>query len=404
MIPLLVVAAAALAWALTHRRLKSLAVTGPMLMVAVGLVVGWVAGRDADGFFDSSGALQTTEIILALLLFINATQLRGPLRAQLSGPAIRLLAIALPLTLILITAAGVLLPMELSVGVVLIIACIAAPADYSKDFVHARGGRVPGRVSRWLSIEGGYNDGLLSPVLLVAITLAAPRSGETTHDVAGILLGAIPAILIAIAVGLGAGALCGVLLKVAYERRWADVQSTRIGVFALPLLAYALATTVHGNGFIAAFICGIAYRLAQGRHGLPSDTHLVEDMGSFLNLLLWLGFGAAAAVLFSHSFDWWPAIALALIAVTVGRAAPVLLALIGSRTTWPDRIYMAAVGPKGPASIVFALIAFSMLPREQGFPILAATAVVMLSSLLLHGIGGPLLTRRLYPTKRALAR
>lgn len=404
MIPLLIVAVAALAWALTHRRLKSLAVTGPMLMVAVGLVTGWVAGRDTEVFFDSNEALQTTEIILALLLFINATQFRGPLRAQLAGPAIRLLAIALPLSLILITAAGVLLPMELSVGVVLIIACIAAPADYSKDFVHTRGGRVPGRVSRWLSIEGGYNDGLLSPVLLVAITLAAPSTGDTTHDITGILLGAIPAILIAVAVGLGTGALCGMLLRVALTSRWADVQSTRIGVFALPLLSYALATTAHGNGFIAAFICGIAYRLAQGRHRLPSDTHLVEDMGSFLNLLLWLGFGTAAAILFSHNFNWWPAFALAIIAVTVGRVAPVLLSLVGSKTSWPDRIYMAVIGPKGPASIVFALIAFSALPREYGFPILAATAVVMLSSLLLHGIGGPLLTRRLYPTEGALAR
>lgn len=403
MIPLLIVAVAALAWALTHRRLKSLAVTGPMLMVAVGIVTGWAAGRDADVFFSSSGALQTTEIVLALLLFCNATQFRGPLRAQLAGPAIRLLAIALPLSLILITAAGVLLPIELSVGVALIIACIAAPADYSKDFVHTRGGRVPGRVGRWLSIEGGYNDGLLSPVLLFAITLAAPSSGGTTHDVVGILLGAIPAILIAVVVGLGTGAMCGMLLRVAYGSRWTDVQSARIGVFALPMLSYALATTMHGNGFIAAFVCGIAYRLAQGRHRIPSDTHLVEDMGSFLNLLLWLGFGAAAAILFSHSFDWWPVIALAIIAVTVGRAGPVLLALIGSKTSWPDRIYMAAIGPKGPPSIVFALIAFSMLPHEQGYPILAATAVVMLSSLLVHGIGGPLLTRRLYPNIRALA-
>lgn len=397
MLPLLIAAAAALAWAVTHRRLSSLAVTGPMLMVAVGLVTGWVAGRDVDVFFNSSGALQTSEIILALLLFINAIQFRGPLRAQLAGPAIRLLAIALPLSLVLITMAGALLPMGLSFGVVLVIACIAVPADYSKDLVRTRGGRVPGRVSRWLTIEGGYNDGLLSPVLLVAITLAAPGTGDAAHDVLGILLGAVPAIVLAVLVGLATGAVCGILLKVAYEKQWADVQSARIGVFALPILSYTIAVTVHGNGFIAAFVCGIAYRLVQGRNRIPSDAHLVEDMGSFLNLLLWLGFGAAAAILLSHNDDWWPAIVLALIAVTVGRAAPVLLSLVGSKTSRTDRVYMAAIGPKGPASIVFALIAFSMLPREQGYPILAATAIVMLSSLLVHGIGGPLLTRRLYP-------
>ena len=198
-----------------------------------------------------------------------------------------------------------------------------------------------------------------------------------------------------------AGFACGTLLRLAFEKRWADVQSARIGVFALPILSYAIAVTVHGNGFIAAFVCGIAYLLAQGRQRIPSDTNLVEDMGSFLNLLLWLGFGAVAALLLSSDYVWWPVMLPAILAVTLGRAIPALIALIGSKTTWPDRIYMAAVGPKGPASIIFALVAFSMLPREQGYPILAATAIVMLSSLIIHGIGAPLLTRRLYPTNRA---
>lgn len=399
LIPLLVASGVALAWSMTHQKFRSLAVTGPMLMATIGLATGWIAKDVVAESVDTGVALQVSELILALLLFTNAIHIRSSLRVQFHGPASRLLVVALPLSLFVVTAIGLLLPLQLSFGAVLVVACIAVPADYSTDLVRVRGGRTPDRVARWLGAESGYNDGLLTPVLLVAITLATPRVGSVKGDVLEIALGAVPSILLAALVGVFVGTLSGGLLRIAFERGWADVQSARIGVLALPVLSYAFSVSIGGNGFIAAFVCGIAYRVSQGRRRVPSDTLLAEDLGSFLSLLLWLGFGTVAALLISDSYDWWPAVLLAVLGITVGRALPVAISLLGSRTSLRDLTYMAAVGPKGPASIVFALIAFQSLPPSEGYPVLAAGALVILSSLLIHGLGVPILTKRLYPTR-----
>jgi NhaP-type Na+/H+ or K+/H+ antiporter len=114
---------------------------------------------------------------------------------------------------------------------------------------------------------------------------------------------------------------------------------------------------------------------------------LADDVAGVVNLQLWLAFGIAGVALVVTSFDWWPALALAACVVTLGRMLPVLVSLIGSDAPWRDRIFMAAMGPRGAASIVFGLIAYNALPRDDGDAVLAATCIIVLSSVVLHGLG-----------------
>lgn len=400
---LLLAAGALLVWALLLRRLQRFAVSGPVLMAAFGAGLGLLATGDSATFLNSETLLVAAEITLALLLFVDAVDVRSPLRGTVSKVPLRLLLIALPLSLLLTMAVGLALPLGLSVAAVLAIACIAIPVDFSPESTLVRDRRIPGRVRRWLNIESGYNDGLVTPVLLAALALGAteggdPRQGATYAFDA--FLAAAPSGLIAAGVGAVTGSLGGFAFRRALRSGWADAQSLRIGLVALPLFTFAVAFGLGGSGFVAAFVCGLVFRLSRGaeRREHP-EAALVEDLSALLSLILWLAFGVAAVLLLTSAYAWWPAVLLALFALTVGRFGPVLLSLVGSKVNWRERLFMATMGPRGAAAIVFSLIAFNALPPDDGFSVLAATSMVIVGSLVLHSMLSPLLIGRFFPAK-----
>lgn len=398
---LLIMAGPTLLWALCHRRLKRLLITGPLLMVALGAAIGWFVTDESSAFFDSKAALVAAELILALLLFVDAVELRGTLRSHATSVPVRLLAIALPLSLALILVVGLSLPLGLSVAAVLAITCLAVPVDFSPEFSIIRDRRVPGRVRGWLAVESGYNDGLVAPLLLASIALAS-SSGDPEEQALSAFAKAAPAGAIAVVVGATVGFLAGWAFRQAERCCWSDTQSTRVGILALPFFTFAIALSVHGNGFVAAFVCGVAFRVALAAEMPAADDEepdqftLAQDIAGLVNLMLWLAFGMAGAILLVGSFDWWPALVLAAFAVTLGRIVPVSISMIGAAVDRRDVIFMATMGPRGAASIVFGLIAYNALPFDEGAPVLAATCIIVLSSLLLHGAAAPLIITRLY--------
>lgn len=387
---------ASMVWAVLHRKLKSVWVNGPMIMVVLGGFIGWFIADGSVAFFDSHLALNLAEVTLALLLFVDAVDVRGSIRAQFGPVPLRLLFIALPLSVAMVIALGLSLPLGLSTAAVLAIACISVPADYSPELSIVRDKRIPNQVRRWLSVESGYNDGLVAPLLLGALALAS-STHTPGQDVVGALLKAAPAGLLAIVVGGVVGTVIGKVFGVVLRRGWADQQSIRIGIVALPLTTFGLALMVGANGFVAAFVCGIAFRFARGKQWEEErELSFVEDLTSLVNLLLWLAFGIAAITLLSVTYNWWPALILAFFALTLGRFIPVWVSLLGTKVRRRDRLFIATMGPRGAASIVFGLIAFNALPLSQGYPVLAATSMVVLGSLLIHGAGGTFFIKRFY--------
>lgn len=313
--------------------------------------------------------------------------------------------VALPLSLALVIVVGLALPLELSVVAVLAITCIAVPVDFSPELSIIRDSRIPVSVRRWLGIESGYNDGLVAPFLLASLALAT-TSGDPGEQAAAAFLKAAPAGAIAIVVGLAVGTLAGWLFRAAGDSRWADLHSLRLGVLALPLLTFALSVMAHGNGFVAAFVCGVTFRIALSPGGKDETEHaaefsLVEDVAGLVNLILWLAFGVVSVALLVGNYNWWPAVVLAVFVLTLGRIGPVLVSLIGSSVSWRDRTFMAVMGPRGAASIVFGLIAFNALPEDDGAAVLVATCFIVFGSLIIHGVGAPLVIRKLYGRSEA---
>ncbi|MEU8820274.1 cation:proton antiporter [Actinoplanes sp. NPDC048796] len=391
---LVVIAAVTGAWSLVAGRLERWHVRVPLVMVVAGIVT--AIFTDAfTGTVNSTVAQHVAEVILAVLLFVDATEVRGGrLFGDEPGLAARALLIAMPLSLGLAVLIGwLLLPPSLSWAALLVIACIVVPIDLAPAESLVRDRLVPARVRELLNVESGYNDGIMSPVFLFALILAGTSStADTPLEALG---AAVPSAIKAILAGAGLGLLIAALMNLADRHGWTTGQSRRITVVAAPLLAYTATAAIGGNGFVAAFVCGLAFRYL--RHVRPNhpvkhraqtpDLQLLEDTAAMATIAMWFYLGNAVVLTVRYGVGWQLAV-YSLAVLTVVRAGPILLSLLGSSMTWRERLVVAAIGPRGTTSIVFGLLAFNDLPDgELAETALATMTITVLASVLLHGPG-----------------
>jgi NhaP-type Na+/H+ or K+/H+ antiporter len=301
------------------------------------------------------------------------------------GLCLRLLGIGLPLTIGL----GVLLALALfngmSIWLALLVGAALAPTDAALGAAIMVNPAIPARIRRLLNVESGLNDGIATPVVLIAVAGAGTSAGVGPGEaVAELVLG----VLIGAAVG-GAG---GFLVKVARSHHWAEGGFVGSAVLALAVCAYACALALHGNGFIAAFVGGLAFGAIGGRRS-EGLVPFVEETGALLSLLVWLAFGIIAVVPALTGLTW-QTVLYAVGSLTVIRMAPVAVALAGSRLGGAAVALVGWFGPRGLASVVFALLALEDLGQHVAGPAVSVIAFTVLLSVVVHGVTADPLARR----------
>lgn len=328
------------------------------------------------------------EVILSVLLFMDALEIRdAPRRSR--TPVLRVLFLALPLSLIAVFFAAMYLLPDVRLSLCLVLACILVPSDLAPTASLLKDRRIPARVRSLLSVESGYNDGIVAPVFLFGLAMLG--QGEHADHLLKALQDLVPALAVALVVGAVVGGLLGLGIKSAHAQGWAELPALRLVTLAAPLLAYTLAVHFQANGFVAAFIAGLVFCTAVGDlvHDLLEFT---EGVATFAIMPIWFVLGQLAAFVFQSPPNW-PVIALVAVALTVGRAVPVLLATTPSRLTWPERATVAWLGPRGIASVVLALLALQDGTDTQIGIILESVVMVVFCSVMLHGLTAPLIGR-----------
>ncbi len=379
-------------YALIANGLDRLSIGPAIAFVAVGLLL----GPDVLGILDvdlESTTIETlAEITLALVLFTDASavELKGLRRdAVILG---RLLGVGLLLTILAGGVIGAVLFPELPLATVLLIGAILAPTDAALGLPVITNRAVPIRIRRILNVESGLNDGIAAPFVLLFIALATAAGGADGSHLAE----AVVEIAIAIAVGIAVGGIGGRLLVAADRRMLTSELSRQIAVFALALGSYLASVAVGGNGFIAAFVAGLAFGRTTLRSEAPAEL-FSEVAGILFSIAVWVIFGATfVASLFREFGDLRPVV-YAILSLTVIRMLPVGLSLIGSRFALPTVGFVGWFGPRGLASIVFGILAVDAL-QSSGVPgtqTLASTvAWTVLLSVVAHGLtAGPLAAR-----------
>ncbi len=385
---LAVVTGCVLVWGLVSARLERWDVSGPIAFVVLGVLV--THGPTAIIHFNlhSSDIRSIAELTLALVLFADASRVNlRALRADAALPA-RLLGVGLPLTIGAGTLVAGLLFRGSGLWVAAAVGAIVAPTDAALGARILQDERVPTGVRRLLNVESGLNDGIATPFVNLFI------AGAVTSEAVGgtHLTAAVVELVGGAALGVGIGVVGAILLEFSRRRGWSAPTSRPLAVLALALFAYATADVAGTNGFIAAFVAGMAFGTVH-RHADEAVLHFTEESGTLLSLLVWFGFGAVMLVPGLEDVNWRDVV-FALLALTVVRMAPTALALTGSGLDRTTVAFVGWFGPRGLATIVFGLIAVDSLAPEQSTVALASITLTVALSVLLHGVtASPLAAR-----------
>jgi len=359
---------------------------------AAGLVVG-TEGLDWVDLSPDAGALRVlAEATLALVLFSDASRI--DLRALRDGYALpaRLLGIGLPLTIVAGTLAALVVLPDLATAEAAVLAILLAATDAALGQPVVTDERLPVSVRQGLNVESGLNDGLCVPLLVIALAVAGTASEALTGSEAAQVVAE------SIGYGLLMGAVAG-LAAAMVQRRAAPSDNEERAQWRWLLtpvaaaLAYGLAAPLGGSGFIAAFVAGMLFGTVGGSRHDAREPLPAQDLGALLNALTFVAFGAAFIKPLLERASWQVAL-YALLSLTVVRMVPVALATLGTRSGAATVAFMGWFGPRGLASIVFAVIVV-----EENIPhaatIVDVTAVTVTASIVLHGLSAGPLTERL---------
>ena len=376
------IALALLAFAAIAGRVDGTPITPAIVFVGIGLLV----GPEALGLVDLSSYGEPVKLLaeatLTVVLFADASRIDlRALRREVAVPA-RLLGIGLPLTIVAGLVVAIALLAELAWPEALLLAVILAPTDAALGQAVVTLPRLPSRIRQGLNVESGLNDGICVPIFLIVLAVAEAEAGAI-GDGAAVRLVA-EQIGYGIVAGVVAGAVAAAVVRVAGRHEEVDAAWLQIGPLAGAALAFGIAAPIGGSGFIAAFAGGMVFGgLLRG--GSERVDSLLDEAGAVLGAITFVVFGA---VLLGPGLGHLTAamVGYALLSLTVIRMLPVAVSLLGSGARPPTIGFLGWFGPRGLASIVFAVMLEegSELPHEETI-LLTVYATVGLS-VLLHGL------------------
>jgi NhaP-type Na+/H+ or K+/H+ antiporter len=358
-------------------------INGAVVFTAFGLIFGPMFLGLLDLRADTEGLRLLAELTLALVLFIDASNADlGVLKKNVNMPR-RLLLVGLPMTILLGFIFGVVIFEDLALFEIAVLATLLAPTDAALGKAVVSDKSVPPEIRESLNVESGLNDGICVPILFVFLALATGANeagGSISMLVVKLVLEEIG---IGIAVGVGVTLLGAYFMKYCAKRGWITQTWRQLPVIALAITSFSLAQFIGGSGFIACFVGGILFGgIAKDlKHGLLLAA---EGTGDTMALITWVVFGAAV-VGQKISYFSWEVLAYAVLSLTVIRMLPVFLSLSGSNLRTSEKLFLGWFGPRGLASIVFAVIVFNHdLPGGNTIVLTAACTIIL--SILGHGL------------------
>ncbi len=368
-------------YALFSQRLSTTIITGPMVFVTAGLIV----GSDGLGAIEVEPNAEAVtvlfEVTLAVVLFSDATAISGSAWRKEAYVPGRLLLIALPVTIVLGLGFAGLLFTELGLWEAALIATILAPTDASLGQAVISNPRVPQRIRQGLNVESGLNDGIALPLVLVF--LAAAEESATGGSLGEVLRFIGQEVLIAAAVGIAIGWIGAQAIIQVTRKGWISAMWTQVAALGLAGMAYGLAVPLDGSGFIAAWLSGLVLG-GVTRNELDDVSEFSETLGSVLTLVSFLVFGA---ILLGPALDGltWQIALYAVLSLAVVRMAAVAASMFGSQLSRPSVLYLGWFGPRGLASIIFAgiVIEDAVLPGSD--TIVDVVMITVALSVYAHG-------------------
>ena len=371
---------------------EKLPVTAPMVFVGVGILVGPLGLDLFHVSVDTELITVLAEITLMLILFTDGSEIDiKSMRKEKSRIELRLLSIGLPLTMLSGFVIGALMFDAISLWQIALIALILSPTDAALGQAVVKSPLLPEKLKRTISIESGLNDGIALPPILVCIAVLS-TDVATAQESKNWLNFLLLQLTLGPLVGGLVGWFGGRLVEQASLKGWMSPVFQRMSSISLAVLAFALAEMVHGNGFIAAFVGGVllGVRTESIRERIQEFS---EAEGQQLSLFIFLILGMVGVPIFYQHWDF-AAVVYALLSLTLIRMLPVAISLIGSGIDWKTRWFIGWFGPRGIASVLYLLMVIGTLKMEGLEYALSIIALVVILSVLLHGVSAVPLVKK----------
>ena len=361
-----------------------------MAFVLIGVLFGPLVLDDVTPAPTGATVRTLAEATLAVVLFADASRIKlRVLRREYAVP-LRLLAIGLPLTIALGAVLAAAIFDQLNVGEAVVLAVLLAPTDAALGQAVVIEPRLPSRIRQGLNVESGLNDGICVPLLLIALAVAdvEDRVATSPHAISIVA----EEIGYGILGGLVAGLAAAAVVALAYRRNLIAGSWLQVIPIASAGLAYGFAAALGGSAFIAAFLAGMIFGALVPRES-EEASRLNEELGgtSGRSHVLDLRCGAARSSAGTREL--------------AERALRGAQPDAGSHGAGRDRDgphrrqastvgFLGWFGPRGLASIIFAVIVVQEAHLAGADTILLTTYLTIGLSVLAHGIAAAPLARR----------
>ncbi len=349
-----------------------------------------------DPLEDSELIERAAEFAVIVALFSVGIRLDRPLSWREWASTIRLIGIAMPLTIAGIAVFAHLV-MGLPWGVAIVLGAVLSPTDpvLAGDVQVGPPGEQTEREPRFaLTSEAGLNDGLAFPFVFLGLFIAEPGGGWLEE---WLLADVLYAITLGVAIGAVAGWGLGAATAELRRREWLLAEYDGWLAIAGVLAIYGATEVVGAYGFLAAFTGGLAFRRRERGHEYHGRVHegaeTVEKLTE-LALVLLLGSTVTIAGLAEPGITGWLLAAVLLLAI---RPAVVAIAMLGSRVSGLERLFIGWFGVRGIGSFYYVAVAIGAGVLSGSDALIVYWTVIVCTglSIIAHGLTATPAARKL---------
>lgn len=322
------------------------------------------------------------EIVMLLALMGAGLRIDRKLGWRAWGTPWRLLLIAMPISMILVFAASYW-GLGIAAPAALLLASALAPTDpvLAGDVQTGPPGEGEDGETRFgLTAEAGLNDGLAFPFILLAMALQA-GTGNWAHWLGIEFAGEI---MIGIAVGLVLGRLMG---RAMFRLPHLKLSDTGDGLVAIgaTFLSYAVTVLLHGNGFVAVFVAGLAIRSVRPEDEFHAQmAEFANQVERVLVMLVLVFFGWTLGHGLLASLTWQGGL-LAIALILLFRPGACWIAFIGSSAPRTAKRLIGIFGIRGIGTIYYILYATGRSDFAERQQLWAIAGMAILASIIVHG-------------------
>ncbi len=380
----------------------------PIVLVVIGLVafrLPWFESPDPRLHLEPAERL--TELGVIVSLMGAGLAIDRPFGRVAWSTTWRLLAVAMPLTIVSIALLGWWMA-GLGVAGAALLGAALAPTDpvLAQDVKVGEPtideGAREDEVRFSLTSEAGLNDALAFPFVHGAVALALAAAGLAHRSAFEWLAYDV---VYRLTIGVFVGWLVGIALGRAFfspPGRLTALADRAQGFVAIAstLLAYGLTEMARGYGFLAVFVTAVTLRASERHHEFQIVLHefarQIEEM-LMVALLLLLG-GAVSNGLLNDLT--WQGFVVALLGVFVVRPIVAGISLLGGRPRVAERRTIAFFGVRGIGSLYYLTFALQHGPFDDAPALWSIVTCAILMSIVVHGVAATPVMQRMDERRR----